>query len=102
MLIDGQVVYHETAATIIDLAVKGALTVHSTDEHDFRITLVDSSKASAPHEMVLLTSLFDGEILSGAERDLSRPGSIANTHEEMRGSVRWWRRRRGHRRLVIA
>jgi uncharacterized protein (TIGR04222 family) len=88
LLIDGQVDYQETAATIIDLAVRGALTVQSTDEHDFRITLVDPSKASAPHEMVLLTCLFDGELLPGAERDLSRPGSIANAHEQMQDSVR--------------
>ena len=50
LLIDGQVDTRETAATIIDLAVKGALIVQSNDEHDFRVTLVDPSKASAPHE----------------------------------------------------
>jgi uncharacterized protein (TIGR04222 family) len=87
LLIDGQVDSRETAATIIDLAVRGALTVQSNDEHDFRVTLVDPSKASAPHETVLLTSLFDGEP-PGAERDLSKPGSIASTHEQMRESVR--------------
>ena len=48
LLIDGQVDSQETAATIIELAVKGALTVQSDGEHDFRVTLVDSSKASAP------------------------------------------------------
>jgi uncharacterized protein (TIGR04222 family) len=87
LLIDGQVDYQETAATIIDLAVRGALTVQSTDEHDFRITLIDPSKASAPHEIVLLTTLFDGELQPGAERDLSQPGSIANAHEQMQDSV---------------
>jgi hypothetical protein len=34
-LIDGQVDSQETAATIIELAVKGALTVQSDGEHDF-------------------------------------------------------------------
>lgn len=87
LLIDGQVDTRETAATIIDLAVRGALIVQSSGEHDFRITLVDPSKASAPHEKVLLTNLFDGEP-PGAERDLSRPGSVASAHEEMRDSVR--------------
>jgi hypothetical protein len=77
LLIDGQVDSQETAATIIELAVKGALTVQSDGEQDFRITLVDPSKASAPHETVLLTSLFDDEP-PGAERDLSRPGSLAS------------------------
>jgi uncharacterized protein (TIGR04222 family) len=84
---DGQVDTRETAATIIDLAVRGALTVQSDSEHDFRVTLVDPSKASAPHETVLLTSLFDDEP-PGAERDLSRPGSLASPHERMQQSVR--------------
>jgi uncharacterized protein (TIGR04222 family) len=87
LLIDGQVGTRETAATIIDLAVKGALIVQSNDEHDFRVTLVDPGKASAPHESVLLTSLFTDEP-PGAERDLSRPGSVASAQEEMRDSVR--------------
>ena len=87
LLIDGQVDTRETAATIIDLAVRGAIIVQSSGEHDFRITLVDPSKASAPHEKVLLTNLFDGES-PGAERDLSRPGSVASAHEQMRDSVR--------------
>ena len=87
VLIDGQVDSEETAATIIDLAVRGALTVQSNDEHDLRITLLDPSKASTPHEMVLLTGLFEDEP-PGAERDLSRPGSLASAHEQMRDSVR--------------
>jgi uncharacterized protein (TIGR04222 family) len=87
LLIDGQVDTRETAATIIDLAVRGAIIVQSSGEHDFRITLVDPNKASAPHEKVLLTNLFDGES-PGAERDLSRPGSVASAHEQMRDSVR--------------
>ena len=41
----------------------------------------------SPHETALLTSLFDGEP-SGAERDLSEPGSIASAHEQMQDSVR--------------
>ena len=75
LLIDGQVDARETAATIIDLAVRGALTVQSYREDDFQVTLVDPSKATAPHEMVLLTSLFDGEP-PGAVRDLSERGSM--------------------------
>jgi uncharacterized protein (TIGR04222 family) len=87
LLIDGQVDTRETAATVIDLAVRGALTVQSDSEDDFRVTLLDPSKASAPHEMALLTSLFDGEP-AGAQTDLSEPGSIANTREQMQDSVR--------------
>ena len=61
LLIDGQVDARETAATIIDLAVRGALTVQSYGKDDFQVTLVDPNKAAAPHEMVLLTALFGGE-----------------------------------------
>jgi uncharacterized membrane protein YgcG len=87
LLIDGQVDSRETAATIIDLAVRGALTVQSYGKDDFHVTLVDPIRATAPHEMVLLTNLFDGEP-PGAVKDLSVPGSLASAHEQMRDSVR--------------
>jgi hypothetical protein len=87
LLIDGQVDSRETAATIVDLAVGGALKIESSGENEFRVTLTDPSKASAPHERVLLTSLFDNDP-PGAERDLSEPGSMAGAHEQMRDSVR--------------
>jgi uncharacterized membrane protein YgcG len=87
LLLDGQVDARETAATIIDLAVRGALTVQSYHEDDFRVTLVDPNRAVAPHEMVLLTSLFAGQP-PGAVRDLSERGSMVDAHERMRDSVR--------------
>ena len=87
LLIDGQVDPRETAGTIIDLAVRGALTVQSTGKDDFRVTLVDPNVAAAPHEMVLLTSLFHGEP-PGTVADLSAPGSMANAHREVQTSVR--------------
>jgi uncharacterized membrane protein YgcG len=87
LLIDGQVDTRETAATIIDLAVRGALKVQSYGNDDFRVTLVDPSRATAPHEMVLLTSLFEGQP-PGAVKDLSERGSMVDAHERMRASVR--------------
>jgi uncharacterized membrane protein YgcG len=87
LLIDGQVDTRETAATIIDLAVRGALQVQSTDSEDFRVILLDPHRAAAPHEMVLLTSLFDGEP-PGATRSLSTQGSLLDAHNKMRDSVR--------------
>jgi uncharacterized membrane protein YgcG len=87
LLIDGQVDPRETAGTIIDLAVRGALTVQSTGKDDFRVTLVDPNVAAAPHEMVLLTSLFHGEP-PGTVADLSAPGSMASAHRELQTSVR--------------
>lgn len=87
LLIDGQVDARETAATIIDLAVRGGLTVQSSGEDEFLVTLVDPDRATAPHEMVLLTTLFGGEA-PGAVVDLSTPGSLQPAHTAMQASVR--------------
>jgi uncharacterized membrane protein YgcG len=87
LLIDGQGDARETAATIIDLAVRGALTVQSHSDDEFQVTLVDPSKAAAPHEMVLLTSLFGGQP-PGAVKDLSVQGSMSDAHEAMQAEVR--------------
>lgn len=87
LLIDGQVDTRETAATIIDLAVRGALTVQSTGKKDFRVTLVDPSRATAPHEMVLLTEIFGGQS-PGTQVDLSEQGSLTAAHNAMQKSVR--------------
>lgn len=87
LLVDGQVDVRETAATIIDLAVRGALSIQSTGEDDFRVTLVDPDRAAAPHEMVLLTSLFAGQP-PGATQDLSTQGSLLEAHHQLQTSVR--------------
>jgi uncharacterized protein (TIGR04222 family) len=87
LLMDGQVDSRETAATIIDLAVRGAVKVQSLGKDDFQVILVDPNRAAAPHEMVLLNSLFGGDP-PGAVRDLSEKGSLASAHEAMRNSVR--------------
>jgi uncharacterized membrane protein YgcG len=86
LLIDGQVDTRETAATIVDLAVRGALQVQSSGEDDFRVTLVDPNRATAPHEMVLLTTLFGGQP-PGATEDLSKPGSMVKAHRALQTSV---------------
>jgi uncharacterized membrane protein YgcG len=87
LLIDGQVDPRETAATIIDLAVRGALTVHSESKKDFQVTLVDPNRAAAPHEMVLLNSLFSGGP-PGTAVDLSERGSMVSAHQALQASVR--------------
>ncbi|MFL6064440.1 MAG: DUF2207 domain-containing protein [Friedmanniella sp.] len=86
LLIDGQVDTRETAATIVDLAVRGALRIESSSEDDFRVTLLDPSPATAPHEMVLLTTLFGGRP-PGATEDLSQRGSMLEAHQALRTSV---------------
>ena len=60
--------------------MRGALKVQSVGEDDFQVILVDPNRAAAPHEMVLLTSLFGGDP-PGAVRDLSAKGSLASAHE---------------------
>ncbi len=87
LLIDGQVDTRETAATIVDLAVRGAIRVESQNDDDFRVTLLDPDRAAAPHEMVLLTSLFGGQG-PGATKDLATRGSMLSAHTAMRDSVR--------------
>lgn len=87
VLVDGQVDTRDTAATIIDLAVRGALTVQSEDKNDFRVTLVDPSRATAPHEMVLLNDIFTGRP-PGTQVDLSSPGSMSSAHDKMKEAVR--------------
>jgi uncharacterized membrane protein YgcG len=86
LLVDGQVDARETAATIVDLAVRGALQVHSNSEDDFRVTLLDPDRATAPHEMVLLTNIFGGRP-PGATADLSTRGSMLSAHRAMTTSV---------------
>jgi uncharacterized membrane protein YgcG len=87
LLVDGQVDARETAATIIDLAVRGALTVQSSGRDEFTVTLVDPGVARAPHEVVLLSNIFGGRP-PGAVADLSEPGSLLSAHQAMQSSVR--------------
>jgi uncharacterized membrane protein YgcG len=86
LLVDGQVDTRETAATIVDLAVRGALQVQSEGEDDFRVTLLDPGRATAPHETVLLSHLFDGQP-PGATVDLSERGTLVGPHKAMQTSV---------------
>lgn len=87
LLVDGKLETRETAATIIDLAVRGALTVQSSGKKDFRVTLLDPGKAAAPHEVVLLNGIFGGAG-PGAQVDLSKQGSMVKAHQAMDKSVR--------------
>ena len=86
LLVDGQFDPRDTAATIIDLAVRGALTVRSESKNDFEVTLVDPRRAAAPHEMTLLNSLFGGAA-PGAVKDLSAQGSMLSAHQALQAQV---------------
>lgn len=86
LLVDGQVDARETAATIVDLAVRGVLQIQSSGDDDFRVMLLDPDRAAAPHEMVLLTEVFGGQP-AGASVDLSTPGSMLSAHRALQTSV---------------
>lgn len=87
LLVDGQVDVRETAATLVDLATRGALTLQTPDQgNGLVVTLVDASLAQAPHEGVLLESIFAGTA-PGARVDLSAPGALASAHQRMVSSV---------------
>lgn len=87
LLVDGQLETRETAATIIDLAVRGALTVDPKDEKHYTLTLVDPSRTQAPHEASLLTALFGGGG-PGTVADLSARGTIVPAHQALVRDVR--------------
>ena len=87
LLVDGKLNTRETAATIIDLAVRGALTVQSSGKKDFQVTLRDPGRASAPHEVILLDGVFGGGG-PGTQVDLSKQGSLAKAHDAMDKAVR--------------
>jgi len=86
-LLDGRLETRETAATLIDLAVRGALTVSGDDRLGYRVTLVDPRRVDAPHETVLLQSLF-GVQGRGATVDLGAPGGMTAAHDRMVADVR--------------
>ena len=88
LLVDGQVDTRETAATIIDLAVRGALTVQSTGEDDFRVTLVDPE----PGRRTARDGAADQPVrrrAAGRDDGPVGPGQPGHgAHQTMRDSVR--------------
>ncbi|WP_328999474.1 DUF2207 domain-containing protein [Kribbella sp. NBC_00709] len=57
LLIDGKADTTEVAATLVDLAVRGAIRIESDDDVRTAV-LVDVAAATAPHEKTLLKGLF--------------------------------------------
>lgn len=87
LLIDGQVDHRETAATLVDLAVRGALVLSDLGGGEVQVELVDPNRATAPHEMVLMTSLFSGRP-PGAQVTLGSRGTLTTAHDAMVSAVR--------------
>jgi len=71
LLVDGKADTTEVAATLVDLAVRGAVRIETTDDVRTAV-LVDVGIATAPHEKALLTGLFPKQ-QPGAEVRLLAP-----------------------------
>jgi len=87
LLVDGDLDTKETAATLVDLAVRGGLKIISESKDDLRVSLVNPNVATAPHEMELLNGLFHGDP-PGTTVDLRSQGSMLEAHEDMDSAVR--------------
>ncbi|MGI3780789.1 MAG: DUF2207 domain-containing protein, partial [Janthinobacterium lividum] len=87
LLIDGELDTKETAATLVDLAVRGGLTIISENKNDMRVSLVNPGVATAPHEKALLDGIFRGDP-PGTVVDLGSQGSLLPAHQALDAVVR--------------
>lgn len=87
LLVDGELDTKETAATLVDLAVRGGLRIISESKDDVRVDLINPNVATAPHEMALLNGIFHGDP-PGTVVDLGSQGSMLTAHEAMDAAVR--------------
>jgi len=86
LLADGRVDTRETTATLVDLAVRGAIQMRAEGGSAI-VREVDATRAVSPHEQVLLATLFAG-YRPGTEIDVSSRGSIVGAHDALVRSVR--------------
>lgn len=90
LLIDAKATTTETAATLIDLAVRGGVQIVYTGK-DHKAVLVDPAVATAPHEQVLLSGLFPS-LEPGEGNMLRRRGvgdhSMRRAHDGMIKALR--------------
>jgi len=90
LLIDAKANTTETAATLIDLAVRGALRIDNSGEEQ-RAVLLNPAVATAPHEQVLLQNLYPS-LQPGAEITLERrptgDTSMRQAHDAMIEALR--------------
>lgn len=90
-LIDGIVDVRETTATLVDLAVRGALKMGKDDRDVLQLRLVDPSVATAPHEQGLLSDLFGGS----REVTIDGRGTMTTAHDHLVRQVRRQVKERG-------
>ncbi|MGW7681783.1 DUF2207 domain-containing protein [Kribbella sp. NPDC054772] len=90
LLIDAKATTVETAATLIDMAVRGGVRIDNTGD-DQRAVLMNPAAATAPHEQALMAGLFP-TLQPGSEVTLKRgavgENSMRNAHTAMIKALR--------------
>ncbi|WP_350276488.1 DUF2207 domain-containing protein [Kribbella sp. HUAS MG21] len=90
LLIDAKATTVETAATLIELAVRGAVRIDNTGEHQ-EVVLLNPAAATAPHEQALLAGIFPN-LLVGLHVRLERGDvgerKLRNAHDAMLKALR--------------
>ena len=90
LLIDAVANTQETAATLIDLAVRGGIRIENTGDEQ-RAVLLDAAVATAPHEQALVSALYPslqpGESVT-LERRKAGDSSMRKAHDALVGAVR--------------
>ena len=97
LLIDAKANTTETAATLIDMAVRGGVRIENTG-NDQKAVLLNPAVATAPHEQVLMSGLFPS-LQPGAEV-LLRRGAVGDqtmrrAHDAMIAALRDQVKQRG-------
>ncbi len=97
LLIDAKATTTETAATLIDLAVRGGIRIDNTGNEQ-KAVLLNPAVATVPHEQYLLQGLFPS-LAPGSEIELERrptgDTSMREAHDAMIGQLREQIRQRG-------
>jgi uncharacterized membrane protein YgcG len=85
LLIDGETQVRDTTATLVSLAVAGAIQLRSDDEQQVR--LADRSRAPDAVSKLVLDGLFPRGSESGRVVDLGIPGTLSDAHEKVQRTV---------------
>lgn len=81
LLLDGETQVRDTTATLVALAVAGAIQLRSDDDQQVR--LVDPSRATDPTARLVLQGLFPPGSPAGQVVDLGEPGTLSDAHERV-------------------
>lgn len=87
LLMDGRLEPRETAATLVDMAVHGVFRLSGDDRSGYTVTLADAYAVRAPHEAVLVQTLFPSR-RPGSSVHLGTAGEMTAAHDSMVASVR--------------